>query len=86
MIKVNFKKLNAVSSKLGDKLLIDTANVVGKQYADWVEKNIKDKKCEHHPNATQYIDIIAVKGTIPNVVKRSFCCDEFKNGIVFTFK
>jgi|JI6StandDraft_1071083.scaffolds.fasta_scaffold25004_2 hypothetical protein len=86
MINIAVQKLSTNSKDFGEIMKVDMGNIVAEKYAEIVRKNFKDLKCTEHPDATLHISITAVKGTVPIVEKKLFCCDKFKESILFTFE
>lgn len=85
MIKIEFNKARAKPNQLD--LTVEISNETAKGVAELLTKELKDVKCEKHPNQTSIISVTTtpLKKNMFEVKKKSFCCKEFKDSINIDF-
>ena len=86
MIKIELKKATPKRNEID--LATDFCNLASDGFADRLKKELKNAKCEEHPNATSTVRVVSTpnKKQPFSVEKINFCCDSFKDSINFEFK
>jgi hypothetical protein len=79
-IQVRTKKLTPWKNDLADQIKVEMLNKVAGEFANEARSQLGKLKCERHPRTLSYITIAADR-TNTMVIKRKFCCPEFKERI-----
>lgn len=81
MIKIEFIKAKVKSNELD--ITVEISNTTTKGVSELLEKQLKNVKCEKHPNQTSIISVTTtpLKKKMFEVKKKSFCCKEFEDSI-----
>lgn len=79
-LQIKTKKLSPWKNDLADQIKVDMLNEVVAEFADEAKVQLGKLKCQKHPDKTSYITIAADR-TNTMVIRRKFCCPEFKKKI-----
>lgn len=87
MISVTVKRLpNRTSRNLSSDILdIPVANALAEAIAKKLAEQVREFKCEDHPQSNSRISVEAVKGGHPKINKGGICCSKLADRIQVTF-
>ncbi|MEX1240191.1 MAG: hypothetical protein WEB30_10750 [Cyclobacteriaceae bacterium] len=84
-IQVRTKTLSPWNNDLADQIKVDILNDIVEEFMKEARVQLGNLKCKRHPEKISYITITADR-THTMVIRRKFCCTEFKERVSRKFK
>ncbi len=78
MINIKTKLLNDKGTDISRSIQISGANAFTEQLAIYLKEQLKNRRCENHPNQTSTILVVSnIEKSLKPLIHKSFCCKMF---------